>query len=123
MISSIGLPAPSCSRRAGDIAANSQKHPGAETPDYPSSLAALAAMAPMPAMPVSVLTSDKPFDYLSIDNANTYCPQWLKAAALLSTELHATHITQTNSDHFIENENPALVIEQVCSAITPPRGF
>jgi hypothetical protein len=41
------------------------------------------------------------------------------AAGLLATSLGATHVTETNSGHFIENENPALVIEQICAVITP----
>ncbi|KAF0964974.1 alpha/beta fold hydrolase [Rhodococcus sp. T7] len=102
-----------------DIETNGRNHPGAETPDYPATLAALETMPPLPAMPAAVLTSDEPFDYLGIGDADTYWPQWLDAAALLSTALDATHITQTGSGHFIENENPALVVEQVCSVIAP----
>ena len=105
-----------------DIAAIGQKNPGAETPDYPASLEALAVAAPMPAVPAAVLTSDQPFDYLGIGDANAYWPQWLDAAALLSTALGATHVTQTNSDHFIENENPALVVGKICAIIAPVEG-
>ncbi|MGW4333863.1 hypothetical protein ACWEK5_13680 [Rhodococcus koreensis] len=104
---------------ARDIETNGRNHPGAETPDYPATLAALETMPPLPAMPATVLTSDEPFDYLGIGDADTYWPQWLDAAALLSTALDATHITQTGSGHFIENENPALVVEQICSVIAP----
>ncbi len=68
-----------------DIETNGRNHPGAETPDYPATLAALETMPPLPAMPAAVLTSDEPFDYLGIGDADTYWPQWLDAAALLST--------------------------------------
>ncbi|MCW2690215.1 MAG: Alpha/beta hydrolase [Mycobacterium sp.] len=104
-----------------DIATNARKVAGRETPDYPSSIAALDTMPPMPAMPVTVLSADKPFDYLGTGDANTYWPQRLNAAARLSTDLDAKHITQTNSDHFIENENPGLVVKQICSVLSPAR--
>jgi pimeloyl-ACP methyl ester carboxylesterase len=102
-----------------DIETNGGKHPGAETPDYPATLAALDSTPPPPAIPAVVLTSDVPFDYLGIGDADAYWPQWLDAAALLSAALDATHVTQTGSGHFIENENPALVVEQVCSVLVP----
>lgn len=104
------------------IATTGQKHPGAETPDDPASFAALDAAAPLPSVPVSILTSDKPFDYLGIGNADPYWPQWLTAGALLSAELHATHVTKTNSGHFIENENAALVVQQLCVMVGPAGG-
>ncbi|MCV7299176.1 alpha/beta hydrolase [Mycobacterium barrassiae] len=92
-----------------------RQNPGIESTNYPSSVGQLAATPPVPAIPVSVLSADKPFDYLGIGNADTYWPQWLDAAARLSTYLSANHITATNSDHFIENESPALVIGQICA--------
>ena len=102
-----------------DIAAAGETNPDAESPDYPASIAAIEAAAPLPEMPVVVLSADKPFDYLGIGDAATYWPQWLDAATLLATSLSAAHITETNSGHFIENENPALVIDQICTVITP----
>ena len=73
-------------------------------------------------MPVVVLSADKPFDYLNIGDATAYWPQWLDAATRLSSFLGATHITQTDSDHFIENENPAVVVDQVCAVVAPIQG-
>jgi pimeloyl-ACP methyl ester carboxylesterase len=52
-----------------------QKDPSSETPDHPASIEALNASPPLPPMPVSVLTSDKPWDYLGIGDAATYWPQ------------------------------------------------
>lgn len=104
-----------------DIAANAERNPGMETPDYPASLEALKTAAPMPATPAVVLTSDKPFDYLGRRNPDEYWPQWLDAGTQLSVALDATHVTQTASGHFIENENAGLVVRQICSVMTPPR--
>lgn len=83
---------------------------------------ALDAAAPLPSVPVSILTSDKPFDYLGIGNADCYWTQWLTAGTLKSAELHATHITKTNSGNFIENENATLVVQQLCSMVGPDGG-
>jgi pimeloyl-ACP methyl ester carboxylesterase len=104
-----------------DIAANASRNSASETPDYPASLEALKTAAPMRATRAVVLTSDKPFDYLGRGNPYKYWPQWLDAGTQLSAALHATHVTQTASGHFIENENAALVVTQICSVMTPPR--
>lgn len=106
----------------GAIAATARAHPDAEAPDYPSTIASLATTPALPPMPAAVLTSDKPFDYLGIGNPDTYWPQWLDAGALLATALNAPHITQTNSGHFIENESPALLVEQICPMVAPESG-
>ena len=115
------LPPDVWAQRVRNIAINGQRNPREETIDYPASFLELEVTAPLPAMPVALLSADKPYDYLGIGDATTYWPQWLEAAALLSTALNATHITQTNSGHFIENENPELVINQIC-AVTAPAG-
>ncbi len=106
----------------GAIATTAQANPDAEAPDYPTTIASLTTTPTLPPMPAAVLTSDKPFDYLGIGNPDTYWPQWLDAGALLATALGAPHITQTDSGHFIENENPALVVEQICPMVAPERG-
>lgn len=33
-----------------------------------------------------------------------------------------THITETNSGHFVANASPALVVEQICPVIGPTAG-
>jgi len=88
-------------------------HPGFETTDHPASIRQLDSSPPPPPIPVVVLSSDKPWDYLGIGDAATYWPQWLEAGTLLSSYLGATHITETRSDHFIENENPAAVVDAI----------
>ena len=96
-----------------DIAAAGASHPSAEAPDYPASIAALATTPPLPSMPAAVLTSDRPFDYLGIGDATTYWPAWVDAQTRLAESLGATHVTQTDSGHFIGNEHPELVLEQI----------
>ena len=99
-----------------DAAAAGASKPGAETPDYPASFAALATTPPLPSMPVAVLTADRPFDYLGIGDATTYWPAWVEAQTRLADSLGATHVTQTDSGHFIGNEHPELVLEQIRAA-------
>jgi len=100
-----------------DIAKAGEANPGGEAPDYPASIAALAATPPLPSMPVAVLTADRPFDYLGIGDATTYWPAWVEAQTRLADSLGATHVTQTDSGHFIGNEHPELVLEQIRAAI------
>jgi pimeloyl-ACP methyl ester carboxylesterase len=103
------------------IAASGEKNADAETPDYPSSIAALEGTPPLPSMPAVVFSADQPFDYLGIGDAETYWPNWLEAHELLAASLGATLVTETNSGHFVANESPALVVEQICSMIASAR--
>lgn len=111
------LPPDVWARWMQDIAAAGEKNPDAEAPDYPSSIAAVEAAPLLPKMPAVVLSADRPFDYLGIGDAAIHWPQWVDAAALLADSLGATHVTRTNSGHFIENENPALVNEQISAVV------
>ena len=88
------------------------KNPGAEQPDYPASIAFLATLPKANKVPSVVLTSDKPIDFLGIGDAPKYHPHWVKAQYLLARSLHGKQITKTESGHFIQTENPALVIAQ-----------
>ena len=98
------------------------QHPELESPDYPSSIAALEDTPPLPAMPAAVLSADQPFDYLGIGDAEAYWSNWIDAHALLAASLGAQHVTRTNSGHFVANESPALVIEQICAVAAPAGG-
>jgi hypothetical protein len=73
----------------------------------------------MPDIPIVVLSSDEPFDYLGRGDADAFWPQWLDAGVRLADALDATHVTKTASGHFIENQNAALVVDQICSVISP----
>ena len=92
-------------------------NPDAERPDYPASIAHLDALAVPSGFPVVVLSADRPFDYLGIGDANTYWANWLAAADALAASFDAPHISATNSGHFVANENPALVVEQICAMV------
>jgi pimeloyl-ACP methyl ester carboxylesterase len=94
------------------IPAFARKNPTVEQPDYPASIAFLATLPPPRRVPTVVLTSDRPIDFLGIGDAPRYHPQWVKAQALLARSLAARQITNTHSGHFIQNENPRLVIQQ-----------
>jgi pimeloyl-ACP methyl ester carboxylesterase len=106
-------------RWVADIAASAERTPDAESPDYPESLASLRTTPPMPDIPIVVMSSDEPFDYLGRGDADAFWPQWLDAGVRLADALDATHVTKTASGHFIENQNAALVVDQICSVISP----
>jgi pimeloyl-ACP methyl ester carboxylesterase len=94
------------------IAASGSKSPAAEQPDYPSSIAFLSTLPPAKKVPTVVLTSDKPIDFLGIGDAPTYHPHWVQAQFLLARSLGGKQVTNTDSGHFIQTENPSLVIAQ-----------
>ena len=101
-----------------DIAAAGQANPEREAPDYPASIAALEVAAPLPAdIPVVVLSADRPFDYLGIGDPEEYWPNWLDAASQLAASFGAPHLTETSSGHFVGNESPALVVDQICAMV------
>ena len=101
-----------------DIAAAGAAKPENESPDYPASIAALEATPALPAgIPVVVFSADRPFDYLGIGDAEAYWPNWLEAGSLLAASFGAPHLTETASGHFVGNENPALVVGQICSMV------
>ncbi len=107
------------------IAENGRKNPKVEQPDYPASIAFLSTLPPMKKLPTVVLTSDKPIDFLGIGDAPKYHPDWVKAQTLLARSLGGVQITSTDSGHFIQTENPALVIAQtktVLNALKVPSG-
>jgi pimeloyl-ACP methyl ester carboxylesterase len=94
------------------IAASGSKNPKGEQPDYPSSIAFLSTLPPRDKVPTVVLTSDKPIDFLGIGDAPAYHPHWVQAQSLLARSLGGVQVTNTDSGHFIQTENPALVIAQ-----------
>jgi hypothetical protein len=49
------------------------------------------------------------------------CSAWIEAQDLLAAHLDAKHITHTNSGHFIQGENPKLVIDSVCEVVRTAR--
>lgn len=100
------------------IATNGSKNPTAEQPDYPASVAFLRGLPPAKRVPTVVLTSDKPIDFLGNGSAAKFQPQWVQAQTMLARSLGGKQITKTKSGHFVQSENPALVIAQTKAMLT-----
>ncbi|MGA7417156.1 MAG: alpha/beta hydrolase [Acidimicrobiales bacterium] len=100
------------------IAASGSKNPTSEQPDYPASIAFFSTLPTVKKVPTVVLTSDNPIDFLGIGDAPKYHPHWVKAQSLLARSLGGKQITNTDSGHFIQTENPALVIAQTETVLT-----
>jgi pimeloyl-ACP methyl ester carboxylesterase len=84
-----------------------------EAADYRFSVRALRAAPPVRSIPSVVLSADSCWFILPGFDAKTTCSAWLAAQDQLATHLDAEHITRTNSGHFIQGENPELVIDSV----------
>jgi pimeloyl-ACP methyl ester carboxylesterase len=112
----LGVPA-----RHADARAMGKVRPGAKKPgkpkdleaaDYRPSVRALRAAPPVGEIPAVVLSSDKcwlTFPGADAADAKATCPAWRAAQDQLATLLNAKHITDTNSGHFIQGEQPQLV--------------
>ena len=91
---------------------------GLEAPDHPRTLELLHGTPQVRSMPAIVLTSDKRFDF-GAGGPETWTA-WRTAQDRLSNVLNAKHVSDTNSGHAIQMEQPQLVvdaIEQVVKAI------
>lgn len=96
-------------------------NPADEQPDYPASIAFLSSLPKARNVPSVVLTSDKPIDFLGDGDAPKSHPHWVEAQSLLARSLGGKQITNTASGHFIQTENPALVIAQTKAVLTAAR--
>jgi pimeloyl-ACP methyl ester carboxylesterase len=95
---------------------------GREVPNYDASIDEIRAAPPMPhVLPAAVLTSSKPWD-LQVGNSGSTWPAWLTAQDRLAGELHASHITDTNSGHGISLEQPQLVANAIRDVVDRARG-
>ena len=84
-----------------------------EAADYQPSVHALRAAPPVGEIPAVVLSADKCWFTFPGDDAaeaEATCSAWLAAQDQLAKFLNAKHITATNSAHFIQGEQPKLVI-------------
>ena len=91
---------------------------GLEAPDHPRTLELLHGTPEVRSMPAIVLTADKRFDF-GAGGPETWTA-WRTAQDRLSNVLNAKHVSDTNSGHVIQMEQPQLVvdtIEQVVKAI------
>jgi pimeloyl-ACP methyl ester carboxylesterase len=93
-----------------------------EAADYEPSVDALRAAPPVGEIPVVVLSSDKCFAFVpGAGGAKATCPAWRAAQDRLATHLNAKHITDTNSSHFIQGEQPHLVTAEIRQVVTSVR--
>ncbi|MFJ7592372.1 alpha/beta fold hydrolase [Streptomyces sp. NPDC097617] len=93
---------------------------GLEVPDYPAAVREIrAAPAPPDGLPAAVLTSDHPWD-LAVGGGSTW-PAWLAAQRRLAGDLHARHITDTDSGHGIAVEQPQRVARAIRDVVERAR--
>jgi pimeloyl-ACP methyl ester carboxylesterase len=95
-----------------------------EATDYQPSVDALRAAPPVRGIPAVVLSADRCWFTFPGDDAveaEATCSAWLVAQDQLATVLDAEHITHTNSGHFIQGENPKLVIDSVDEVVVAAR--
>ena len=95
---------------------------GLEAPDYESSVEEIRAAPALPHLLLAaVLTADKPWD-LQVGNSGSTWPAWLAAQDRLAGDLHAWHITDTDSGHGINVEQPQQVSNAIREVVVLARG-
>ena len=92
-----------------------------EAVDYRPSVRALRSAPAVRGIPAVVLSSDKCWFVFPGFDAKETCSAWNAAQDLLAAHLDAKHITHTNSSHFIQGENPKLVIDSVRKVVGAAR--
>jgi pimeloyl-ACP methyl ester carboxylesterase len=92
-----------------------------EAADYRPSVRALRAAPPVRGIPADVLSADECWFVFPDFDAEETCSAWSAAQDLLAAHLDAEHITDTNSGHFIQGENPKLVIDSVREVVGAAR--
>ena len=92
---------------------------GLEAPDHARTLSLLHSPPRVSAMPVVVLTSDKRFDF-GAGGAETW-PAWRTAQDCLAKLLNAKHVSDTNSGHVVQMEQPQLVIDAIREVVEAVR--
>jgi len=92
---------------------------GLEAPDHARTLDLLHGTPVIHAMPIVVLTSDKRFDF-GAGGPETW-EAWRSAHDRLAKVLNAKHITDTNSGHTIQMEQPQLVIDAIREVVDAVR--
>lgn len=113
---------------------SSRPDPGAEDLDYDATFQQLRESAPVPAVPVIVLTADRPQLSPEVLATQQFPPgvdqefaDALWAAQVVAQDRLAAmftdvqHITETNSTHYIQNDNPQLVIDSIREVVDSAR--
>jgi pimeloyl-ACP methyl ester carboxylesterase len=88
---------------------------------YRPSVRALRAAPPVSGIPSVVLSADKCWFVFPGFDAKATCSAWQEAQELLAAHLEAKHITDTDSGHFIQGENPKLVVASVHEVVGTAR--
>jgi pimeloyl-ACP methyl ester carboxylesterase len=92
-----------------------------EAPDHARTLDLLHGTPPVRPMSIVVLTSDKRFDF-GAGGPETW-PAWLTAQDRLAKILNAKHVSDTNSGHAIQMEQPRRVIDAIRGVVDAVRKF
>ena len=92
-----------------------------EAADYRPSVRALRAAPPVHGIPAVVLSADECWFVFPGFDAKETCSAWNAAQDQLAAHLDAEHVTDTNSGHFIQGENPKLVIGTVREVVGAAR--
>ena len=92
---------------------------GLEAPDHARTLDLLHGSPGVPPVPVDLLTSDNRFDF-GAGGAETW-PAWRTAQDRLANLLNAKHVSETNSGHAIQMEQPQLVINSIREVVDAVR--
>ena len=92
-----------------------------EAADYRPSVRALSAAPPVRGIPAVVLSADKCWFVFPGFDAKATCSAWLEAQDQLAAHLNAKHVTHTESGHFIQGENPRLVIREIREVVEAAR--
>jgi pimeloyl-ACP methyl ester carboxylesterase len=92
---------------------------GLEAPDHARTLDLLHGTPGVHPMPIVVLTSDKRFDF-GAGGPETW-GAWRSAHDRLAKLLNAKHISNTNSGHAIQMEQPQLVVDAIRQVVEAVR--
>jgi pimeloyl-ACP methyl ester carboxylesterase len=92
---------------------------GLEAPNHARTLELLHGTPQVRPMPAVVLTSDKRFDF-GAGGTETW-PAWRTAQDRLAKVLDAKHVSDTNSGHVIQMEQPQLVIDAIQQVVEAVR--
>ena len=90
-----------------------------EAPDHARTLGLLHSSPRISQVPIVLLTSDKRFDF-GAGGAETW-PAWRNAQDRLAQLLNAKHVSETNSGHAIQMEQPQLVIDSIREVVDAVR--
>ncbi|MGI9822407.1 alpha/beta fold hydrolase [Agromyces sp. Marseille-Q5079] len=92
----------------------------AESPAYEPTMVEFRGASPSPSVPAVVLSSDEPWD-LHVTPGESTWPAWLAAQSALTESVQAMHVSETDSGHGIQVEQPDLVSAAIDDVIEEVR--